>query len=69
MVKADCRDCEGCSACCRNMEAVVLDPLDIANLCQGLGKTFEELMGSAIELKLVDGVILPHLKMIGEEET
>lgn len=69
MVKADCRDCEGCSACCRNMEAVVLDPLDIANLCQGLGKTFEELMGSAIELKLVDGVILPHLKMTGEEET
>ena len=69
MVKADCRDCEGCSACCQNMEAVVLDPLDIANLCQGLGKTFEELMGSAIELKLVDGVILPHLKMTGEEET
>ena len=69
MVKADCRDCEGCSACCQNMEAVVLDPLDIANLCQGLGKTFEELMGSAIELKIVDGVILPHLKMTGEEET
>lgn len=69
MVKTDCRDCEGCSACCQNMEAVVLDPLDIANLCQGLGKTFEELMGSAIELKLVDGVILPHLKMTGKEAT
>ena len=27
MVKADCRDCEGCSACCRNMgNSLQLDP-------------------------------------------
>ncbi len=30
MVKADCRDCEGCSACCRNMgNSLQLDPYDI----------------------------------------
>lgn len=30
MVKADCGDCEGCSACCRGMgTSIILDPLDI----------------------------------------
>ena len=27
MVKADCQDCKGCSACCRGMgDSIVLDP-------------------------------------------
>ena len=30
MVKADCQDCKGCSACCHGMgESIMLDPLDI----------------------------------------
>lgn len=30
MVRADCHNCEGCSACCRGMgNSIVLDPLGI----------------------------------------
>ena len=62
LVKADCHDCEGCSACCRGMASIVLDPYDVWQLCMGLGKTFEGLMEEHIELQVVDGVILPKLK-------
>lgn len=69
MVKADCNGCKGCSACCHGMgSSVILDPLDIYNMEVGLGKTFEELMQSSIELNVVDGIILPNLKMNGSEE-
>ena len=40
LVKADCHDCEGCSACCSGMASIVLDPLDVWSLCTGLGKAF-----------------------------
>ena len=52
MVKADCRDCEGCSACCRNMgNSLQLDPYDIWQLSTGLGKNLEEMLQSGwIEL-------------------
>ncbi len=64
MVKADCNDCEGCSACCRGMgSSITLDPLDTWRLTQGLGITFEQLLQSHVELGVVDGVILPNLKM------
>ena len=37
MVKADCNDCKGCSACCQGMgQSIMLDPLDIYNLTVGL---------------------------------
>lgn len=69
MVKADCGDCKGCSACCQGMgESIVLDPLDIYHLETGLHKTFEELLLNALELHIVDGVILPNLKMSGPNE-
>ena len=36
MVKADCGDCKGCSACCQGMgESIVLDPYDIYRLTTG----------------------------------
>ena len=39
MVKADCKGCEGCSACCRGMgKSIVLDPLDVHHLTIGLGE-------------------------------
>lgn len=64
MVKADCHDCAGCSACCSGMgESIVLDPLDIHRLCVGLNTTFNELMDNKIELNIVDGLTLPNLKM------
>lgn len=67
MVKADCGDCEGCSACCRGMgTSIVLDPLDVNRLTCGLQMTFEELLTENVELNVVDGLILPNLKMVEE---
>lgn len=70
MVKADCNDCTGCSACCKGMgNSIVLDPLDIYHMCINLECTFEQLLADKIELNMVDGVILPNLKMAGTQET
>lgn len=69
MVKADCQDCAGCCDCCQGMgDSVVLDPYDVYRLSQGLGKNMEELLDSCLELGVVDGNILPHLRMAGEKE-
>lgn len=69
MVKADCMGCEGCHTCCTGMgESIVLTPYDVCQLTNGLGKTFEELLGTYFELHMYDGVILPSLVMTGEEE-
>lgn len=69
MVKADCQDCQGCSACCQGMgQSIVLDPLDMHRLSAGLGMTAEELLESKLELNVVDGSILPNLKMAGDKE-
>lgn len=69
MVKADCGDCKGCSACCQGMgESIVLDPYDVYRLTKGLNLSFEALLDDKIELDVYDGMILPHLKMTGEHE-
>lgn len=69
MVKADCAGCEGCHACCTGMgTSVVLDPFDAYRMTVGTGKTFEALLAGPLELNVVDGIILPNLKMAGEEE-
>lgn len=70
MVKADCHGCGGCCDCCRGMgNSVILDPFDIYRLGEGLGKGFHVLLEEEkIELSVVDGCILPNLKMAGEEE-
>uniref|UniRef100_UPI0040574F0D YkgJ family cysteine cluster protein n=1 Tax=Acetatifactor sp. TaxID=1872090 RepID=UPI0040574F0D len=69
MVKADCHGCQGCSQCCRGMgSSIILDPLDGYRLAKGLGKGLAELIGTSVELNVVDGVILPNLRMAGEEE-
>lgn len=69
LVKADCNDCQGCSACCQKMgQSIILDPLDIYRLIFGLQQTFEQLLADKIELNVVDGIILPNLKMSGAEE-
>ncbi|MBQ8822275.1 MAG: YkgJ family cysteine cluster protein [Lachnospiraceae bacterium] len=69
MAKLGCNDCEGCSACCRGMgESIILDPLDIYRLTTGLGKSVEELLQGAIELHVVDGVILPNIAMQSDRE-
>ena len=70
MVKADCHDCKGCSACCRGMgNSIILDPMDLWRLYRGIKKDFAALMGeNYIELGVVDGIILPNLKMDAERE-
>lgn len=70
MVKADCNDCVGCSDCCRGMgESIVLDPYDIYRLTINLHQTFEEMLSDSLELHVVNGLILPNLKMVGETES
>lgn len=67
MVRADCAGCAGCSACCQGMgTSVVLDPFDVFRLKAGTGQSFEELLKNSLELNVVDGIILPNLKMSGE---
>lgn len=69
LVRADCGGCRGCSSCCRGMgNSVTLDPYDIFCLCRGLGESFEELMADRIELNIADRLILPNLRMAGEQE-
>lgn len=69
MVKADCHGCEGCSKCCQEMgSSIILDPLDVYNLTTNLGQSMEQLLATALELNVVDGVILPNLRMSGDKE-
>ena len=69
MVRADCQDCKGCSDCCKGMgDSVVLDPYDVCRLSKGLHKKQEELLRTVFELGIVDGNILPHMSMRGDDE-
>lgn len=64
MVKISCNDCAGCSECCRIVgDTIILDPYDLYQLKQVSGMGFEELMRDKIELRVVDGIVQPNLKM------
>ena len=65
MVKADCLGCQGCSRCCHEMgDTILLDPCDIWRFQKGLGKDAQTLLAeNVIALRVVDGVIVPHIKM------
>ncbi|MDD3413748.1 MAG: YkgJ family cysteine cluster protein [Lachnospiraceae bacterium] len=70
MVKADCADCRGCSSCCKGMgNSIVLDPYDVYRLSIATGKSFQQLLTDHLDLSMKDGVILPTLRMVGEEES
>lgn len=69
MTKISCHECAGCSSCCRDMgDSIWLDPYDVFQLTKNLGKTMEELLAKEIEFHVEDGLILPNLRMIGEQE-
>ena len=69
MAKTDCKGCDGCSACCHDMgNSIVLDPLDVYRLSTNLSKSVNELLTGPLELNVVDGIILPNLKMARAEE-
>ena len=64
MVRAGSSNCKGCSACCQNMgDSIVIDPLDAYRLCGAMQLPFEKMIGNYIALGVVNGMILPHLKM------
>ena len=52
MVKADCYECQGCSACCRGMgKSIILDPIDLFHLKQATGKDFAGLLNQVDQLR------------------
>ena len=64
MVRAACNDCEGCHFCCEDMgDSIILDPFDVYLLQKNLGVSVEALIEKKIELRMVDGLILPNLMM------
>ena len=69
LVRADCQDCTGCSACCHGMgNSIVLTPYDVCLLTNNLSCSFEQLIADRVELSVIDGLILPSLKMTGDME-
>jgi Fe-S-cluster containining protein len=66
LVEAGCDGCSGEAVCCHGMcKTIILDPYDIYGLTVNLKCTFESLLTDRIELGVVDGVILPNLRMTG----
>ena len=65
LVRVDTNSCKGCqTVCCQNMgSTIVIGPYDCYKLTTGLGKTFEQLTMNELELNVVDGIIMPNLKM------
>ena len=66
LVKTDTNNCKDCKKiCCIGMgKTIVLDPYDCFMLSVGTGKTFEQLSDNNIELNVVDGCILPNIRML-----
>lgn len=68
MVKLGCQECAGCSSCCHDMgNSIVLDPYDVYRLTKASGWNFQQMLEHCLELNVVDGVILPNLKMDEEK--
>lgn len=74
LVRCASAGCSGCSACCHfTSDTIILDPLDMMRLERATGKTFRNLLEeNKIGLRVVDGLILPHIQMTepnpGEKE-
>ena len=61
-VRVGCNACEGCSDCCRTTgDSIILDPYDLYQLNKGTGLTFTEMIENQIEIRSVDGMILPNI--------
>lgn len=69
MARLGCNDCAGCSQCCRGMaNTIILDPYDVFWLKKQTGKNMQELMVDIVELNMVDGVVLPNIKMLPDTD-
>lgn len=70
LVKVGCMECAGCSSCCKGMgDSIVLDPYDIYQLEKGLQVSFEQLLATSVDLRVVEGMIIPCMKLSGKEES
>ena len=64
LVKLDTCGCEGCCACCKEMEeTIVLDPYDIWRLQAKAGIPFDLMLARHARLTVIDGLVLPVLTM------
>ncbi len=69
MARLGCQDCAGCSSCCKGMgNSIILDPYDVYRIIEKTNIGFEGLLNAHIELNVVDGIILPNLKLTGVNE-
>lgn len=68
MARLGCNDCQGCFKCCTDMgNSIVLDPLDVFRIRFNSGESIEGLLQNKLELNIVDGVILPNIRMSGTD--
>ena len=64
LVRLGCNNCNGCSFCCEDMsDTIMVDPLDVYRLCKHFNRSFESFIDNELELRVVDGLILPGIKM------
>ena len=64
-----CNNCTGCGECCHGKaDTIVLNPYDIYRLERGLRTDFLGLLDSHIGLSVYDGIILPHMMLVGDDE-
>lgn len=65
LVRADCHDCAGCSACCKDMgDSIHLDPYDIYQIQKHGGCSMAELFEKGMAaLTVWRGLIVPCLQM------
>jgi len=69
LVNANSNGCKNCSDCCRGMgKSIILDPFDIFNIKKAMNLSFMELLEDYIELNIVDGLILPNIRMNKEDK-
>lgn len=69
LAEVSCNGCKGLASCCHSMgNSIILDPYDIDRLSAYLNLSFEGLLADKIELNVVDGIILPNLRMTGAGE-
>lgn len=64
-----CNNCSGCGECCHGKgDTIVLNPYDMYRMKKGLMTDFSGLLDTHIELGVCDGIILPHMKLAGDDE-
>ncbi len=62
MLRIGCDGCSGKATCCRDTDdTILLDPYDMYELEKVTGLDFSALYGKYINLRVVDGIILPYL--------